>query len=103
MTERSEKHGILVISLVLSCSAFFSFLSALKAIEQGHIWNFLLFAGGGLTILLSPKDRAFFNTNISSLRDLTKLNFYTDPLTAAFLTMAECMMVAGMLGLLFWP
>ena len=101
MANWSEKYGVLVISLLLSCSALFLFLSALKAMEQGHIWNFLLCSGSGLTVLLAPKDSAFFNTKISSLSDLTKLDFYTDPLTAAFLTMAECMIVAGILGLLF--
>lgn len=89
------------MNLVLNCSALFLFLSALNSMEQGHIWNFLLCSGSGLTILLAPKDSAFFNTKISSLSDLTKLDFYTDPLTAAFWTMAECMIVAGMLGLLF--
>ena len=86
------------MNLVLNCSALFLFLSALKAIDQGHIWNFLLCSGSGLTILLAPKDSAFFNTKISSLSDLNKLDFYTDPLTAAFLTMAQLMMVAGVLG-----
>lgn len=101
MANWSGKNGVLVMSLLLSCSVLFLFLSALKAMEQGHIWNFLLCSGSGLTVLLAPKDSAFFNTKISSLSDLTKLDFYTDPLTAAFLTMAECMIVAGMLGLLF--
>ena len=96
MANWSRKKEILVMNLVLNCSALFLFLSALKAIDQGHIWNFLLCSGSGLTVLLAPKDSEFFNTKISSLSDLTKLDFYTDPLTAAFLTMSQ-FMTAGLL------
>jgi len=96
-----RKNEALVISLALNCGALFLFFSALKAMDQGHIWDFLLCSGSGLIFLLAPKDHEFFKTKISSFSDLTKLGFYTDPLTAAFLTMAECMIVVGMLGLLF--
>lgn len=102
MAHWSGKDGTLVISLVLSCSALFLFLSALTAMEQGHIWNFLLCSGSGLTLLLAPKDSAFFKTKISSLSDLTKLGFYTDPVTAAFLAMAHFMMATGLLGVLLF-
>ncbi len=98
MANWSRKKEILVMSLILNCSALFLFLSALKAMEQGHIWDFLLCSGSGLTLLLVPKDDEFLKTKISSLSHLTKLDFYTDPLTAAFLTMSQFMMVAGLLG-----
>jgi len=101
MAIRSRKNGTLVISLILSCFVFFLCLSALQAIEQGQIWNFLLYSGSGLTLVLAPKDNEFFKRKISSLSDMTKPGLYTDPITAAFLTMAEFMIVAGMLGLLF--
>lgn len=101
MTNRRRKNEFMLMSLALNCGALFLFLSALKAMEQGHIWDFLLCSGSGLTFLLAPKDHEFFKTKISGLSDLAKLGFYTDPLSAAFLTMAECMIVAGMLGLLF--
>jgi uncharacterized membrane protein len=102
MANCSRKNETLVISLVLNCSALFLFLSALKAMDQGHFWDFLLCSGSGLTFLLAPKDHEFFKTKISSFSDLTKLGFYTDPLTAAFLTMSQFMMAAGLLGALLF-
>lgn len=102
MANWSRRKEILVINLVLNCSALFLFLLALKAMEQGHFWDFLLCSGSGLTLLFAPKDHEFLKTKISSLSDLTKLDFYTDPLITAFLTMSQFMMVAGLLGRLLF-
>jgi hypothetical protein len=98
MANRIGKNKALMSSFVLSCCTLILFLAALSAIEQGDIWNFLLCCSCVLMILLSPKDQEYFKTKISNLNDLNKLEFHTDPLTAAFLTIAQLMMVAGMLG-----
>lgn len=102
MANRIGKNGAFVSGLVLSCCTLVLFLVALSAIEQGDIWNFLLCSGCILVIVFSPKDHEYFKTKISSLNDLNKLEFHTDPLTAAFLTIAQLIIVAGGLGNLLW-
>lgn len=102
MADRIGKCRALLNSLILSSCVLFMLFSALNAIEKGRIWDFLLCSGCVLTILLGPKDSEFFKTKISGLKDLNKLDFYTDPLTAAFLIMSQFMMVAGLLGIVLF-
>lgn len=102
MGKLTVKDRLSYIQLGLYATAFLMFIFSLDALNSGHIWNFLLCAGCVLTILFGPKDSEFFQTKINKVSDLTKIEYSVDPVSAAFLIMAFLMMLAGLLGSLWF-
>lgn len=102
MANRIAKNRVVVSRMLVNCFALLMFIFSLDALNSGHIWNFLLCAGCVLTILFGPKDSEFFQTKINKVSDLTKIEYSVDPVSAAFLIMAFLMMLAGLLGSLWF-
>jgi hypothetical protein len=102
MANSAAKAESVTLSNVLGALVLFMLLSALTAIEQGNIWNFLLCTGCALTILFGPKDSEFFQAKINKISDLTKAEYSADPVSIAFLSMAFLMMLTGLLGTLWF-
>lgn len=102
MGKLTVKDRLSYIQLGLYATAFLMFIFSLEALNSGHIWNFLLCTGCVLTILFGPKDSEFFQTKINKVSDLTKIEYSVDPVSAAFLIMAFLMMLAGLLGSLWF-
>ncbi len=102
MANSTAKGESVTLSNVSAALVLFMLFSALTAIEQGNIWNFLLCTGCALTILFGPKDCEFFQTKINKISDLKKIEYSADPVSAAFLSMAFFMMLTGLLGTLWF-